>query len=204
MARTEARAHGFGRRQARLKVSFQSPYRPVIGMPWHAHEALSDGILVHGVYPCPQFGFGRKRNGDLIGMGEHDNLRNVENVLGQITRMRMTTAVGYDMSSFQRRATDMIIATSTVATTTRKPDMQISLTVIIDCPCFRYAAIPASTAGRQRESWCAQPVRSPIHETNDKHRSSRVQMTGRTGDQQSRLCLESKCTTALSGLRASY
>jgi hypothetical protein len=123
MARTEARAHGFGRRQARLKVSFQSPYRPVIGMPRHAYEALSDGVLVHGVYPCPQFGFEPKRNGDMDGIADHDNLRNIENVLGQITRMRTTTAVGYDMSSFQRRATVMVTATSTLATTTRKPDV---------------------------------------------------------------------------------
>jgi hypothetical protein len=92
-------------------------------MPGHAHEAVSDGSLVHSVDPCPQFGFERNRNGDLIGMSQHDNLHNIENGLGQITRMRMTTAVGYDMSSFWRRATVMFIATSTLATTTRKPDV---------------------------------------------------------------------------------
>src|ERR1700722_20706302 len=116
MARTEARAHGFGRRQAGPKVTFQSPHRPVIRMPRHAHEALSHGVLVHGVYPRPQFGFERERNGDLIGMAEHDNLRNIENLLGQIKRMRMTTAVGYDMPPFQRRVTAMIVATRTLAT----------------------------------------------------------------------------------------
>src|ERR1700688_1429389 len=79
MLQTEARAPGIGRRQASVKVSVQSQDCRVIEMPGRPDEPRCDAFIVHCVRPCMQVKIERKSEGDLVGLGEHDNLHDIEN-----------------------------------------------------------------------------------------------------------------------------